>query len=271
MDKHTTLKNLKIQCPAKINLNLKITGKRPDGFHDIESIMQTISLYDYLTLKIEPSDKFSIHLTGTSSEIPYNEKNLVHKAIVLFIEKTKLSPHKILVHIEKNIPVSAGLAGGSTNAAGILKGLNVIFDEPLLKEELHELCAQLGSDLNFCLEGGRQMTSGRGEILQPLNFEEFNLALIKPFNLGISAKEAYSKFSQKKAIDENNRSNFKNDLEWAVIEDYTELQNIKKYYPNATMSGSGPTYFAINDVFNDLDGFWINNNLKSIPDGIKII
>ena len=109
---------------------------------------------------------------------------------MLFIEKSNMPAHKINVHIEKNIPVSAGLAGGSTNAAGILKGLNEIFGNPLSKPELHTICAKLGSDLNFCLEGGRQITTGRGEILTPLEFEEFQLSLIKPLNLGISAKEA---------------------------------------------------------------------------------
>ena len=250
---------------------MKVTGKRPDGFHDIESIMQTINLYDYLTLTIETSDEVEIQLSGTSTEIPYNEKNLVYKAIKLFLETVDIPPHKINVHIEKNIPVSAGLAGGSTNAAGILMGLNEIFKNPLQQTELHKLCAQLGSDLNFCLEGGRQMTLGRGEILQPLDFEEFNLALMKPIDLGISAKEAYTKFSQKKSISEDNRSSYKNDLEWAVIDDYKELQYIKKLYPNSIMSGSGSTYFIIGEKFTPQNNFWIKNNLKAIPFGVKII
>ena len=76
---------MKVQCPAKINLTLKVTGKRPDGFHNIESIMQTISLYDYLTIDVEKSENFEINLSGNSTEIPYNEKNLVYKAVMLFI------------------------------------------------------------------------------------------------------------------------------------------------------------------------------------------
>ena len=128
---------IKIQCPAKINLSLKVTGKRPDGFHNIESVMQTISLYDYLTIKKTPAEKFAINLTGNNCDIPYNETNLVYKAAVLFIERTNLTPHKIDIYIEKNIPVSAGLAGGSTDAAGTLFGLNKIFNEPLSKIELH--------------------------------------------------------------------------------------------------------------------------------------
>lgn len=252
---------IKIQCPAKINLTLKVLGKRDDGFHNIESIMQTISLYDYLTIKAEPASETEIILSGNSTEIPYNEKNLVYKAALLF---PLPSPHKIEIHIEKNIPVSAGLAGGSTDAAGTLFGLNELFAQPLSRTQLHELCTKLGSDLNFCLEGGRQMTKGRGEILEPMEFEEFNVSLIKPESLGISAKEAYTKFSQKQGY-----SVFENDLEWAVIDDYAELQNIKEKYPKSMMSGSGSTYFIINDKFATQKGYWICNNLKAVSDGIK--
>lgn len=257
---------LKIQCPAKINLTLKITGKRDDGFHNIESIMQTISLFDYLTISAEPAEKFEINLSGTSDEIPYNDKNLVHKAAALFIERTNLTPHKIDIFIEKNIPVAAGLAGGSTDAAGTLYGLNKIFNEPLSRQELHELCAKLGSDLNFCLEGGRQMTTGRGEILEELPYEEFSLSLIKPENIGISAKEAYTSFAEKEKA---GRENFVNDLEWAVIENYEELKKIKTLYPDSIMSGSGSTYYIIGKEFSPQEGFWVKNSLTSIPYGIK--
>ena len=222
------MKSIKIQCPAKINLTLKVTGKRPDGFHNIESIMQTISLYDYLTIKAEPAEKTEIILSGNSTEIPYNEKNLVYKAVELF----PMTPHRVEIYIEKNIPVAAGLAGGSTDCAGTLFGLNELLGQPLMRDELHNLCAKLGSDLNFCLEGGRQMTSGRGEILEPMEFEEFNVSLIKPKNLGISAKEAYTKL---------------------------------------IMSGSGSTYFMINDEFEKQKGYWLCNNLKAVPYGITAI
>ena len=196
--------------------------------------------------------------------------------------------YKISIYIEKHIPVAAGLAGGSTDAAGTLYGLNEIFNRPLDRKQLHELCAQLGSDLNVCLEGGRLMTKGRGEIIEPMKFEEFNLALIKPKNLGISAKEAYTKFSKKnthpltpspngrgnndrRALVEGGgyRSSFLNDLEWAIIDDYTELQKIKELYPNSMMSGSGSTYFEIDGNFEPLDGYEIYNNHKSVNFGAK--
>ena len=262
--------SLKIRCPAKINLTLKVTGKRSDGFHDIESIMQTINLYDYLTLTVEPAEKFKINLSGTSHEIPYDEKNLVYKASLAFIERTNLHPCSINIFIDKNIPVSAGLAGGSSNAAGTLLGLNEIFACPLSRNELHELCAKLGSDLNFCLEGGRQKAAGRGEILEKLPFEEFNVSLIKPVNLGISAKEAYTKFNAK-ILNSNDRKNFVNDLEWAVIDDYDELRRIKQKYPTAVMSGSGSAYYCLNTEFEKFEGFWVKNNLKTIDKGVEFV
>ena len=138
---------------------------------------------------------------------------------------------------------------------------------------MHNLCAKLGSDLNFCLEGGRQMTTGRGEILKPLEFEEFNVSLIKPKTLGISAKEAYTKFSEKLSAgfksEFGKREDFANDLEWALIDDYDELKTIKKLYPESVMSGSGSTYFMIDNRFTPLDDYWILNELQTTSDGVK--
>ena len=115
------------------------------------------------------------------------------------------------------------------------------------------------------------MTSGRGEILKPLSFEEFNLSLIKPQNHGISAREAYTKFSKKLQNSSGGRENYVNDLEWGLIEDYPELQIIKNKYPKAIMSGSGSTYYLINDTFEPIENYWIKNNLKSISYGVKEI
>lgn len=262
------MKTLKIKCPAKINLNLKITGKRDDGFHNIESIMQTINLFDYLTISAENNFKNEIILTGNSNEIPYDEHNLVYKAVKLFLEITKVENQKISINIEKNIPVAAGLAGGSTDAAGTIFGLNEIFNNPLSENQMHELCSKLGSDLNVCLKGGKILAKGRGEIIEPMPFEEFNLSLIKPLNLGISAKEAYTKYSVKKETQTND--SFENDLEWAVIEDYKELQHIKNKYPKSIMTGSGSTYFIIDDKFENEKDYWTSNNLKSINYGVCI-
>lgn len=258
------MKTIKIQCPAKINLNLKITGKLEGGFHAIESVMQTISLYDYLTISVEDSVENEIILSGNSNEIPYDETNLVYKAARLYLETAKITNKKISIYIEKNIPIAAGLAGGSTDGAGVLYGLNKIF-LCFDFEDLDNLCAKLGSDLNVCLHGGRILAKGRGEIITPLAFEEFDVSLIKPINLGISAKEAYTKFSQKK---ESNH-NYENDLEWAVIDDYPQLQYIKQKYPKSIMTGSGSTYFMIDGEFENENGYWVKNGLKSVNFGVR--
>lgn len=267
------MKSVKIQCPAKINLDLKVVNKREDGFHNIKSVMQTISLYDYLTIEVRNSKELKILLSGTSNEIPYNESNLVYKAAKLFFENISTEPVEVKIFIEKNIPIAAGLAGGSTDAAGTLYGLNKLFNEVLSDLELHKLCAKLGSDLNVCLKGGRLQTSGRGENVVQLPFKESKVNLIKPIALGISAKEAYTKFSYKfsNKIDIITRDCFVNDLEWAVIEDYKELQFIKEKYPKSVMTGSGSTYYSLTEEFSQQEGFWVNNGLKFIPDGVCLV
>ena len=143
---------IKVKTPAKINLTLEMTGLLDGGFHSIKSIMTAINLYDFLTFDISNCSNTEITLAGNSTQIPYNEKNLVYKSIELFCEKTNIKNKKFKVFIEKNIPVEAGLAGGSTNAAGTFYALNKIFNKPLNEKELNELCAKLGSDLNFCLK-----------------------------------------------------------------------------------------------------------------------
>lgn len=259
---------IKVQCPAKINLDLKILNRRPDGFHNILSTMQTINLFDYLTIFYKSSNNLEIKLSGTSKEIPYDEKNIVYKAIKLFFETLKAGA-QVEVFIEKHIPISAGLAGGSTDAAGVLLGLNKLLNKPFCTSELHNICSQLGSDLNFCLEGGCKKTSSRGEILEEAEFIQQSISLIKPISLGISAKEAYTKFAKKEKTPE--RESFINDLEWAIIEDYKELQLIKEKYPQAVMTGSGSTYFAFNTEFLPFEGYWIKNNLTTINFGCKIL
>lgn len=267
------MQSIKIQCPAKINLLLKVLNKREDGFHNIESIMQTIDLFDYLIINIENYSTSEILLDGNNKEIPYNEKNLVYKAAKLFLDKTNLQNKKISIYIDKSIPVSAGLAGGSTDAAGTLYGLNKIFNNVLTDMELNNLCAELGSDLNVCLNGGRILATGRGEVTEPLEFEEFNVNLIKPKALGISAKEAYTKFAELKNNSKalKTRDNFENDLEWAVIEDYPQLQFIKNKYPKSMMTGSGSTYFSLTEEFEQEDGYWIQNGLRAIPFGVRVL
>lgn len=269
---------LKVKCPAKINLTLDVLNKRSDGFHNIKSIMQTINLFDILSIDIKNSDKLLINLSGTSNEIPYNDKNLVYKACKLFCKELNKN-YEISIHIEKNIPVSAGLAGGSTDAAGTIFGLNEILNNLFSRKKLHEICARLGSDLNFCLEGGCKLATGRGEILEDLPFREFDVTLIKPKNFGISAKEAYTKFASMKEKPNLNSTQkyingdysfLHNDLETAVINDYEELKFIKSKYPKSLMSGSGSAFFLTEKHLPEKaeGNFQIIEGLKSIPYGV---
>lgn len=276
---------IRVKCPAKINLTLEIVNKREDGFHNIKSIMQTISLYDFLNISAIENSENKIILFGNSTEIPYNEKNLVYKATDLFLKETGITGHKITIDIEKNIPIAAGLAGGSTDAAGTLWGLNEIFERPLTINQLHTLCAKLGSDLNVCLQGGCLLATSRGEILKKQNCISSPVTLIKPKNLGISAKEAYTKYSLKKEKPSYNMtekmsealqagrsisSYLYNDLEYAVFDDYPELQYIKEELPDAVMSGSGSTYFILQDKVKKLPKeFQVIEDLCFIPYGIS--
>ena len=277
---------IKIKCPAKINLTLEIVNKREDGFHNIKSIMQTINLYDYLTISIRENTPTKIKLTGTNDSLPYDERNLVYKAAELFINEANINNIAIEIHIEKNIPIAAGLAGGSTDAAGTIWGLNYLlkkFNEP----KLNELCAKLGSDLNVCLNGGCILATSRGEITKKLPSVESQVTLLKPKNLGISAGEAYKKYSLKIHKPQNNMTEkmliaildneklnpfLYNDLEYAIFDDYKELQAIKSAYPEAIMSGSGSTYFILENIEkSNLDeSYEFINNLKFIPDGVSL-
>ena len=258
------MKQIKIKCPAKINLDLRVFPlDKKTGFHSIKSIMQTINLFDFVTIKLNEGN--DIKLFGTSNEIPYDEKNICYKAAKLFIEKINKT-YEVEMNIEKNIPVCAGLAGGSTDAAGVLYGLNKLLDYPLSLKQLHALAQELGSDLNFCLEGGTILCTGRGEILTKMPFYNFKLSLVKPKYLKISAKEAYGAFDLLKK-----ESNMRNDLEFALLETkkYPELEFLSSL--GLQMSGSGPTYFLRDknfDVKIDLNDYLVINDLNSVDHGV---
>ena len=281
------MKKIKIKCPAKINLTLEVVNRRPDGFHNIKSVMQMISLYDFLTIKIEHGHGNKIILSGTSDEIPYDEKNLVYKAADLYLKTAGIEDVSVNIFIEKNIPIAAGLAGGSTDAAGTIFGLNCIFKK-FSHEKLEEMCSKLGSDLNVCLNGGCTLATSRGEITEKLPDTKYEVTLIKPKNLGISAKEAYTKYSAKNIKPQKNMTEkmvealkqnkdikefLYNDLEYAVFDDYIELQKIKKEYPDAVMSGSGSTYFVLKQLETDnlSENYMFIKNLAFTENGVKLV
>lgn len=283
------MKQIKVRTPAKVNLTLEVLNRREDGFHNIQSIMQTISLYDYITFAIEPSDNLQIELNGNSKEIPYNQSNLVYKAAVKFFEKANINNIKLNVYIEKHIPVAAGLAGGSTNAAGTFFALNKLFDNILSEKAIDELCASLGSDLNFCLYGGCSLCTSRGEITEKIPFYEQDISLIKPKNLGISAKEAYVNFSKlddksnpdnttklRKLLEQNkfDKSLIYNSLEKSLFPYYEELRKIKSNVKNSLMSGSGSTFFVLEPEIKttlDKNNYDIFENLKTTNSGVEEI
>lgn len=235
------MNSITVNCPAKINLTLEIVNKREDGFHNIKSIMQTISLYDTLIIKVGEGDG-EILLSGNSSEIPYNEK-ILYTELLNYFQRNRHSQHQDRNLYRQNIPISAGLAGGSSDAAGTIFGLNELLGHPL--KTIHKLCETLGSDLNVCLEGGSILATSRGEVIKKLKPVKSKLTLIKPKNLGISAREAYTKYSNKtnkpqKNMTEkmlnafDNNQDFSeylcNDLEYAVFDDYKELKKSKNIF-----------------------------------------
>lgn len=277
---------LKIKTPAKVNLSLDVVGCRPDGYHDIESVMQTISLYDYLTFELTSADSLIINLSGNNPSIPYDKKNLVYRAIMAFYEMLPgLQPYKISVHIEKNIPTEAGMGGGSSNAAGAIWALNRLLQTNLTDAQINSLCAKLGSDLNVCYWGGTTLASSRGEKIKRLKDYKSSLCVIKPIGFGITAKQGYQMFDALgiksmhsslkliKAIENAAKieSCLHNDLEIAPLREFQILQEIKTFYPGSIMTGSGSAYFVLKAALDKIlppDRFLTIQGLEFINTGI---
>lgn len=257
---------IKVKCPAKINLNLKVFKKDEiTGFHPIESVMQTISLYDYLAVELINSNK--IEISGNSSEITYDENNLIYKAAIEFFKVSKIKNNGLKIYLEKNIPVAAGLAGGSTDAAGMIFALNYLYKHALSEDEIFKINSILGSDINFCYKGGCKLCKGKGDIMTPLEFVEFPITLVKPKDLKVSTKDAYSAFD-----DLTVTPNMPNYLEFAILDKYKEIK--KLHALNFQMSGSGPTFFIKKPCLeHDLDRskYQIIENLKSVNEGITLM
>lgn len=252
---------LTIKAPAKINWFLLITGRRPDGFHEIQSFMQCVSLFD--TLSFEPSPKNITVETG--SPIPMQD-NLIYKAAILLKERTSAT-RGVNIRLEKQIPLAAGLGGGSSDAATTLLGLNDLWNLGLSMDELITLAAELGSDVPFFVRGGPTLAAGRGELLTPcLSGPSCAIALLKP-DFGVSAGFAYSRLTSysepltitddlMRSITSGNANDIiplmKNDLEPPVTKAHPELLGIKQAFLShgalsSLMSGSGSTVFGVFD------------------------
>ena len=257
---------IKVKCPAKINLNLKVFKKdETTGFHPIESVMQSISLYDYLT--VEKNNSGKIFLEGNSDEITYDDNNLIVKAANEFFKVAKIKNTGLHIYLEKNIPVAAGLAGGSTDAAGMVFALNYIYSNPLNEEQIFEINSKLGSDINFCYQGGCKLCKGKGDDMASLVFVEFPITLVKPKDLKISTKDAYNAFDSLK-----NEPDMANYLEYAMLPHYKELQELHTL--GFQMSGSGPTFFIKKkklDFNLDNQKYLIIENLKTVNSGVELV
>jgi len=179
---------------AKINLHLEILGIRSDGFHELAMVMQSINLSDQLKM-IKRADN-TIHLISNNKEISNGDDNLIIKAAKLLRNKVENQELGVDIELEKNIPIGAGLAGGSTDAAATLLGLNKLWKLNLKTEELENLSKEIGSDIPFCISGGRQICFGRGEILEKLKFDQIQLGLIlvKDPSIQVSTPVAYKKY-----------------------------------------------------------------------------
>ena len=181
---------------AKINLHLEVLGIRSDGFHELAMVMQSINLSDQLKM-IKRIDN-TINLKSNNKEISNGDDNLIIKAAKLLRNKVENQELGVDIELEKNIPIGAGLAGGSTDAAATLLGLNKLWKLNLKTDELENLSKEIGSDIPFCISGGRQICFGRGEILEKLKFDQIQLGLIlvKDPSIQVSTPVAYKKYKE---------------------------------------------------------------------------
>lgn len=246
---------MQISAPAKINLSLTIKGKRPDGFHEIESLMVPLTLADALTL--EEAREPGIAFTCSEPSLPCDDSNLVVRAARRFFE-TLGRAAAVRIHLEKHVPHGAGLGGGSSDAAATLSGLNAMLSSPLPPETVAALAAELGSDVPFFLAHGAAVCWGRGEQVEPVDFPQaLPLLLIKPA-FGVPTPWAYKRWKDSLEIPGVPYApqafpwgTLVNDLERPVFEKYLFLATLKRWLlaqsetAGALMSGSGSTSFAV--------------------------
>jgi 4-diphosphocytidyl-2-C-methyl-D-erythritol kinase len=250
-----------LRAYAKINLSLDVVGKREDGYHLLEMIMQTVDLYDIINVKRLPKD---IIVTCNKPYVPSDERNLAYKAAELFINTYNIDGG-VKIDLIKHIPISAGLAGGSTDAATILKAMRDIYRPNMQDKELMELGVKIGADIPYCIVGGTAFCEGIGEKVTKLkNFKNHILVMVKP-PFGVSSREVYQNFDLNKIrkhpstellikfVEDDDllrlSRNMKNVLENVTLRKHYILKNIKNEAMDmgavgSLMSGSGPTIFA---------------------------
>lgn len=254
---------LELKALAKINLGLDVLGRRENGYHDVKMVMQTIHLYDEVIL--EKTKEPGIHLETNLSYLPVDENNIAYKAAKMLQEEFEI-PEGIRIQLKKYIPVAAGMAGGSTNAASVLFGMNRMYHLGLTEQQLKDRGVKLGADVPYCIMRGTVLAEGIGEILTPLPPMPRCYVLIAKPGISVSTKTVYEKFDALQDVDhpdidrlmlgleqgdlEKVASSMGNVLEGVTIGLYPVIEKIKQVMKqegalNAMMSGSGPTVFGI--------------------------
>jgi 4-diphosphocytidyl-2-C-methyl-D-erythritol kinase len=261
---------MELLSPAKVNLFLKVLKKREDGYHDILSLMQPVSLFDIISISITEGDSITVNVinsVGAEGSVPSGPENLAYKAAKLFLESAGLK-RAVTIEINKHIPSAAGLGGGSSNAATVLMGLNEALGMIIDHDELMVLSMKLGSDVPFFLLKGSALASGRGEVLERISFPLYDYVLVNPGfevssgwayeNLGLTKKDEDNMLLySKSALMDNRRIEdlLSNDLEPVVLKKYPRILDLKNELLDtgalgALMTGSGPTVFG---VYSDAD------------------
>ena len=258
---------ISLKAYAKVNLSLEINGKRDDGYHILDTVMQTVSLYDKVTISVADSGVIDVSCDDLSLT---GENNLCYKAATLFFEKVKINGG-CSVNIEKNIPLSAGLGGGSSDAAAVLKGLNVLYNNPLSYDGLKNLALKLGADVPFLIKGGTARAKGIGEELSVIeNKLPLYFVLIKEGQKPSTA-QMYKKFDElgfSYSLEQisNNMEKSLNDADFSLFvdslkNDFSCVWNYEKIKQDlinngadaVSLSGSGPTVMGLfkdkNDAF----------------------
>lgn len=256
---------IKLKALGKINLGLDVLGRRPNGYHDVRMVMQTVYLYDQILL--EKTDKEGISLETNLFYLPVNENNLAYCAAKMLIDEFAIK-EGVHISLEKHIPVAAGMAGGSSNAAAVLYGMNRLFQLGLTDQELMDRGVQLGADVPYCIMRGTVLAEGIGEKLTPLPaMPKCHVLLAKP-PISVSTQKVYEKLDAQKVTKHPDidgillglqtgdlkkiTSSMGNVLENVTITEYPQIESIKDVMKeegalNAMMSGSGPTVFGIYD------------------------
>lgn len=253
---------IKVLAPAKINLTLEVLGKRPDGYHNISTVMQSVSLFDTVTLSKRDDDK--VEVSCDYPGVPCDDSNICAKAAYRFFDYCRMRGFGVNINIDKNIPTQAGLAGGSSDGAAVVLGLNLLFDKRLSSHEMHDICERVGADVPFCLEGGTKLATGIGTDLKKLpSFNCSDIVICKPDSVSVSTADAYSKVDALnphpsytdemiKALYSRDMflisSTLFNDFELALsIPEVNEIKSamIKSKARGTGMSGSGSAVFGI--------------------------